>query len=71
MGNSDGRQHMALSAQTWMGIGSVMPALRSVSTTRLLSPHWFQLRTGRGTFLPRTCRETKQNWDLKSMSAER
>ncbi len=42
-------------AGTWMGMGSVMPPLRSASTTRLLRPHWFQLRTGRGTSLPRTC----------------
>ena len=42
-------------AWAWMGMGSVMPALRSISRMRPDSPHWFQLFTGLGTSFPRTC----------------
>ena len=33
-------------------MGSVMPAFCRASRMRPLRPHWFHVRTGRGTFLP-------------------
>ena len=37
-----------------MGIGDVRPPFLRTSSTRLLTPHWFQFFTGFGMSFPRT-----------------